>query len=68
MQAQELSDVLEAVYRRMLEVRKEEAFKAMLDKWKEDIPVTIHEENLADLASWKELKTLELPGVPVQRN
>ena len=63
----DLSEVSEVVDRRMREIRKEEAFQVMIDKWKQDIPVTVHEENLADLASWKELTTVELPGVPVPR-
>ena len=42
----ELVEVSEDVGKRIREIRKEEAFQAMLDKWKEEIPVTIHEENL----------------------
>jgi peptidyl-prolyl cis-trans isomerase C len=64
----ELSTVSEAVGTRIREIRKEDAFQAKMAKWKEDIPVTIHEENLAGLASWKELTTVELPENLVPRN
>ena len=66
--ARELSEAREAVDHRLRGIRKEEAFQVMIAKWKEDIPVTIHEENLADLASWQELMTVELPGPLVPRN
>ncbi len=57
----ELSEAKDSVVKRMKEIRKEEAFQVMMDKWLENIPVTIHEENLAGLASWKELTAEELP-------
>ncbi len=64
----EMIEVSEAVGQRMREIRKEEAFLSMMAKWKENIPVTIHEERLADVASWKELTAVELPGNLVPRN
>jgi hypothetical protein len=51
----------------MRNIRKEEAFQTLLAKWKEDIPVTTFEENLAGLKSWKELTAVELSGTPVPR-
>jgi len=64
----ELEVVREDVGARMRNIRKEEAFQTLLAKWKEDIPVTIFEENLAGLKSWKELTAVELSGTPVPRN
>ena len=64
----ELAEVNEAVGQRMREIRKEKAFLAKMDDWKEKIPVTIHEDKLADVASWKELTAVEVPENLVPRN
>ena len=64
----EMTEVSAAVGQRMLEIRKEDLFQSKLAQWKEDIPVEIFEEHLADLASWKELHTVELTGDLVPRN
>ncbi len=66
--SREMIEVTEVLGQRIREIRKETAFKAMLEKWKENIPVVIHEKNLADLPSWEELKTVELPENIVPRN
>lgn len=66
--ARELDEIREEVGARIRNIRREEAFQALLNKWKEDIPVTVFEENLAGLGSWKELTTVELVGTPVPRN
>ncbi len=64
----EMTEVREAVGQRMVELRKEEMFQSMLAKWKEDIPVVIFEDSLADLASWEELRTAAVPENLVPRN
>jgi hypothetical protein len=64
----ELLEVSEAVGQRMREIRKEGAFLAKMADWKEKIPVTIHEDKLADVASWKELTAVEVPENLVPRN
>ncbi len=64
----ELLEVSEAVGQRMREIRKEKAFLAKMDDWKEKIPVTIHEDKLVDVASWKELTAVEVPENLVPRN
>lgn len=64
----EMTEVAEAVGTRIRENRKEEAFQAMMEKWKKDIPVTIFPENLAEVASWTELRAVELPENLVPRN
>jgi len=64
----EMAEVSAAVGQRMLEIRKEDLFQSKLALWKEDIPVEIFEEHLADLASWKDLRTVVSPGELVPRN
>jgi hypothetical protein len=64
----ELLEVSEDVGKRIRQIRKEEAFQSMLAKWKENIPVTIYEENLDKVASWKELTAVPAPDNLVPRN
>jgi hypothetical protein len=66
--AMEMTEVTEAVGQRMREIRKEEVFQAKMAKWREDIPIAVIEENLANVASWKELTTVEIPENVVPRN
>jgi hypothetical protein len=64
----ELLEVSEGIGKRIRQIRKEAAFQAMVDQWKDDIPVTIYEENLDKVASWKELTTVPEPENLVPRN
>lgn len=64
----ELDEVREDIGARMRNIRKEDSFQKLLVEWKQNIPVTIIEENLAAVASWKELTTVEIVGTPVPRN
>ncbi len=64
----ELLEVSEDIGKRIRNIRKEEAFQALLSEWKEKIPVVIHEENLDNLASWTELTTVPEPENLVPRN
>ncbi|MCK9996742.1 MAG: peptidyl-prolyl cis-trans isomerase [Candidatus Krumholzibacteria bacterium] len=64
----EMIEVSEAVGQRIRENRKEVVFLAMMAKWKESIPVTTHEERLADVASWEELTAVDVPENLVPRN
>ncbi|MBU2501625.1 peptidyl-prolyl cis-trans isomerase [bacterium] len=64
----ELREVTEEVGKRIKKIRQEEAFQALLVKWREEFPVTVHEENLADLPSWDELTRVETPENLVPRN
>lgn len=64
----ELLDITEVVGKTIRENRKEQAFQAKLDEWREVTPVTIHEENLDQAASWKELLAVEIPENIVPRN
>lgn len=66
--AMEMAEVSEAVGQRMREIRKEEVFQTKMAKWKQDIPISINEENLAGVASWKELTAVEIPENIVPRN
>lgn len=64
----ELETVREAVGNRIRNIRKEEAFNALLEKWRGDFTITVHEDKLADLASWEELTAVEVPENLVPRN
>jgi hypothetical protein len=66
--AMEMAEVNEAVGQRMREIRKEEVFQAKMAKWRGEIPITVNEENLAKVASWEELTTVEIPENVVPRN
>jgi len=66
--AMEMTEVTEAVGQRMREFRKEEVFQAKMAKWKEDIQISVNEENLVNVASWEELTTVEIPENVVPRN
>jgi hypothetical protein len=66
--AMEMTEVTEAVGQRMREIRKEEVFQAKMAKWRGEIPITVNEENLAKVASWEELTTVEIPENVVPRN
>jgi hypothetical protein len=66
--AMEMTEVTEAVGQRMREIRKEEVFQAKMAKWREEIPIAVNEENLAKVASWEELTTVEIPENLVPRN
>ncbi len=64
----DLVEVTDEVGQRIKRIRQEESFQALLAKWREEFPVTVHEENLADLPSWDELTRVETPGTLVPRN
>ena len=65
---QELKDITETVGQRMRNLRKEEAFQALLNQWSEEFGVTRFEENLQGVASWQELTTVEAPGEVIPRD
>ena len=65
---QELQGITEAVGQRMKQLRKEEAFQALLGKWAEEFVVTRFEDRLTEVASWEELTATEPLGEPIPRN
>jgi parvulin-like peptidyl-prolyl isomerase len=64
----QLSAVREVVGQRIRNIRQEEAFNELLDKWRAKVSVTIHEDKLESLASWEELTTEVVPENMVPRN
>ncbi len=63
-----LKEISEVVGQRMKKIREEAAFQALLDQWTAEFGVTINEDNLASLPSWKELLNPAPQGKPVPRN
>jgi hypothetical protein len=64
----ELSEVREMIGQNIRAKRKEAAFEALLDEWKADLEIVLHEENLDKVASWEELTAVEIPENVVPRN
>jgi len=60
-----LSEVSEAIGARIRQSRQEDAFKALLDQWKEEFGVKIFPENLSGLKSWEELTAGPANLVPI---
>lgn len=59
---QTLDETRENVGERIRNLRREEAFQTLLAQWAEEFGVTRYEDRLAEVASWKELTAVELPG------
>ncbi len=53
---------------RIKKIREEDLFQKLLAQWTEEFGVTVHEENLAGLPSWDELKNPPLPDNIVPRS
>lgn len=64
----EMIEVSEGVGQKIREIRKEEAFQAKLDEWKEKITVTEFPDKLAEVSSWEELNAQATPENLVPRN
>jgi len=58
----------EAIGKRIKKQREEEGVQKLLDEWRAEFGVTIHEDALESLPSWDELVNPPLPGQPVPRN
>ena len=64
----EMVEASQAAGQRIKQLRKEEAFQALLDEWKAEFGVVRHDENLDQVKSWKELTHVEAPGPEVPRS
>jgi len=63
----EMAEVAEALGGRIKKARQDDAFAQLLEEWTQEFGVEIHSENLADLKSWQELNTREVPENLVPR-
>jgi len=63
----EMTEVSEQVGGKIKQERKEAAFQKLLDDWSQEVGVVRHDENLAQVKSWKELTNVEAPGPEVPR-
>jgi|GEM_PF-2145424 len=63
----ELDEVRSQVGERIKGIRREAAFQALLDKWTAEFGVTVYEDQLSSVASYKELTEVVVPENLVPR-
>lgn len=64
---QSFEEVREAIGQRIRNQRREDSFHNLLSQWATEYGVTRYEDQLANVASWKELTQTETPGQLIPR-